>query len=1005
MFNSFNLKTKIFFLVTAVVLASFLILTLMVSRRSIEVAKDDAFALAAETAEKYRNEIRAELQGARITSETLATVFEVLKGHNVTDRELMNDLLKNALARKEYITAFCIAYDPDALDGKDAQYAGRKPAYDETGRYAPYWNKLDGLIDVQPLYDIDIADWYIVPRETKQEYLTDPYPYDVQGRTVMLASMVFPILYQGEFIGIMSSDIVLDKLQEMVTRENTHSAGGYTEIFSNSGAIAAHPDKGYLGRDIREIVLRDLLQHSPAYKPAVLRLAGEYLEKPELEEAAREELVNFIGALEAGTMDWPGLSPELAEAMLRVDEDRLREALDIKTAIRTGELHIMSGKDFYRIFMPIRLSEATTPWSVAVSVPMREVLQSAESIRNYATLVSLISVGVIAVLLYLIARNVTRPLLVLTNTARALGNGNFEAEVPPSRGHDEISVLSRAFKVMTERINDLVTKLQNYARELEEKNSHLKSLNEMLLVAKDQAEESNRAKSDFLSNMSHEMRTPLNAVIGMTAIGKAAPGLDKKDYAFGKIEDASTHLLGVVNDILDMSKIEANKLELSLLDFDFEKMLRKVVNFINFRVDEKNQRFHVNMDREIPRRLCGDDQRLSQVLTNLLSNAVKFTPEGGSIKLDTRLVEEKDGLYAIRFEVSDTGIGIGKEERTHLFQAFQQADSGTSRNFGGTGLGLAISRRIVELMGGEIDLESELERGSTFSFTVRIARGRTDRRGGLNEGVNWKNIRILAVDDSPEILEYFKETAQGFGIACDTAASGEEAIALLEQGNRHDIYFVDWKMPGMSGIELSREIRKRRSDNSVVTMISSVQWSMIADEAKEVGVDRFLSKPLFRSDIADCINECLGMGHLEELTAQEAAGEKDDAANLFPGRHILLAEDVDINQEICLALLEPSEVEIDCAANGEEAVQMFSAKPEHYDLILMDVQMPGMDGLEATRRIRALDVPRAKSVPIVAMTANVFREDIEKCLAAGMNDHIGKPLDLELLFEKLRRYL
>ena len=1013
MFNNMNLKTKIFSLVTTVVVVSFLAVTMIVSHRSIEMAKKDAFTLAEEMAEKYKNEIKAELQGARVTSETLATVFETLKNHDITDRALMNDILRAALVQKEYITAFCIAYDPNALDGKDAQYAGVKPEYDETGRFSPYWNKLGDSISVQPLYDIDIADWYIVPKSTKEEYLTDPYPYDVQGHTVMLASMIFPIIHKDSFIGIISSDIVLNKLQEMVSHVNTRGAGEYTEIFSNSGAVVAHPDTQYLGKDIREALLYAMLKSDPSKSAAVLQYAKAHLERnpvTDQDDAAQVEKHNnlalFIRDLERytadsgkGELDMSRLSPEAAAEILAVDPDRLHYATKAREAIKNGTMYIENGKDFYTVYMPIQFSKATKPWSVAVSVPMAKVLKVADSIRNYVMLVSVLAIGVIAFLLYLIARNVTKPILALAKTAKTLGEGNFDVKVPPSRGNDEIGVLSRAFTVMAEKIDDLVTKLQNYARELEEKNTNLKMLNELLVVAKDQAEESNRAKSNFLSNMSHEMRTPLNAIIGMTSIGKSASDTEKKDYAFGKIVDASTHLLGVVNDVLDMSKIEANKLELSTLDFDFERMLRKVVNFINFRVDEKHQNFHVTIDKDIPQRLLGDDQRLAQVVTNLLSNAVKFTPENGSIRLDTRLIEEKDSICTIRFEVADTGIGISGEQQARLFQAFQQADSSTSRDFGGTGLGLAISRRIVELMGGRIWIESELGKGATFFFTVRIARGGSERQSALNVGVNWKNLRILAVDDDPEVLEYFKETAQGFGIECDVASSGEAAMALLERNIHHDIYFIDWKMPNMNGIELSRKIKEQRTDNSVVTLISSVEWSMIADDAKAAGVDRFLPKPLFRSDIADCINECLGLAALPEDEAHH------DTAVAFPGRRVLLAEDVPINREICLALLEPAKMQIDCAENGEEALRLFSENQDRYDMILMDVQMPLMDGLEATRRIRALGTAKAKTVPIVAMTANVFREDVERCLAAGMNDHLGKPLDTVEVMEKLRKYL
>ncbi|AEF82469.1 response regulator [Leadbettera azotonutricia] len=533
----------------------------------------------------------------------------------------------------------------------------------------------------------------------------------------------------------------------------------------------------------------------------------------------------------------------------------------------------------------------------------------------------------------------------------------------------------------------------------------IKYQTQIYIKAQQDAEIASKSKSEFLANMSHEIRTPMNAIIGMTSIGKSATDIDRKDYAFGKIENASTHLLGIINDILDMSKIEANKLELSYAEFDFEKMLQKVVNVINFRVEEKHQNFTIRIDKNIPQNLIGDDQRIAQVITNLLSNSVKFTPEEGSIHLDAHLVKEEGsppdlpGVCTIQVEVTDTGIGINKEQQSRLFSSFQQAESSTSRKFGGTGLGLAISKRIVEMMGGSIWIESEPGKGSTFAFTVQTKRGDSKPASLLRPGVNWKNIRILAVDDAPEIREYFGDIASRLGITWDIAASGEDACALVKQNGPYDIYFVDWKMPGMDGIEFSRRIQEQKEENhSVIIMISAAEWVSIEGEAKAAGVDKFLPKPLFLSSITDYINECLGAGN---TLSEQDSGD----AEHFKAYHVLLAEDVEINREIVLALLEPTELQIDSAENGAEALRMFTETPDRYDMIFMDVQMPEMDGYEATRRIRALDIPRAKKIPIIAMTANVFREDIENCLAAGMNDHVGKPLDFKEVLEKLRQYL
>ncbi|MDR2124303.1 MAG: response regulator [Desulfovibrio sp.] len=520
-----------------------------------------------------------------------------------------------------------------------------------------------------------------------------------------------------------------------------------------------------------------------------------------------------------------------------------------------------------------------------------------------------------------------------------------------------------------------------------------------LIKAREEALAGTRAKSEFLSNMSHEIRTPMNAIIGMTAIGLGAADATRKDYAFEKIEEASTHLLGIINDVLDMSKIEANKLELSPAPFNFEKLLRKVVDVVNFRVEEKQQSFNVMLGRGIPDTVIGDDQRLAQVLANLLSNAVKFTPENGAIRLSATLEHEEENVCTLKFAVADTGIGITAEQQARLFSSFQQAESATSRKYGGTGLGLAISKRIVEMMGGRIWIESEPGNGSTFLFTVRLRRGEAGDAGHA-VGVDWKSLKMLAVDDDVETLCFFTEIVSRTGGVCDTAGSGAAALEMTERRGPYDLYFLDWRMPEMSGIELARELRKRCEGRPVLVLMTAADRGVAEEEAVGAGVDCFLPKPLFPSSLVDCVNECLGAGKRFAVD-----GRRTEAADDFSGRRMLLAEDVDINREIVCALLEPVHLEITCAENGAEALRLFSEAPGDYDLIFMDVQMPKMDGFEATRAIRALDVPQARNIPIIAMTANVFREDIEACLASGMNDHVGKPLNMEDVLAKLRLYL
>jgi CheY-like chemotaxis protein/anti-sigma regulatory factor (Ser/Thr protein kinase) len=452
----------------------------------------------------------------------------------------------------------------------------------------------------------------------------------------------------------------------------------------------------------------------------------------------------------------------------------------------------------------------------------------------------------------------------------------------------------------------------------------------------------------------------------MASIGKNASDMERKDYCLAKIQDASNHLLGVINDILDMSKIEANKFELAPAEFVFEKMLQRVVNVVNFRMDEKRQNFSVYIDRAIPHALVGDDQRLAQVITNLLGNAVKFTPEHGSISLEAVIVKEENDICTIRIEVSDTGIGISREQQGRLFNSFQQAESSTSRKFGGTGLGLAISKRIVEMMDGAIWVESEPGRGSKFIFTVQAGRGAEEKQARMVLPGARGDARILMVDDDRNAREYFSEIVRGLGIRCDTASDGEEALALIAREGAYDLYFLDWRMPGMDGIELTRQVKQNGGNRCIVIMISAFEWNAMEDDARRAGVNKFMSKPLFPSLVADLIEECLGAidfpgaggaqpGQEPSAPPEPQDGQPPAEADNFEGYRILLVEDVEINREIVLTLLEPTRLAIDCAENGAEALEMFRRAPGRYDMIFMDVQMPEMDGYEATRQIRAVE--------------------------------------------------
>jgi PAS domain S-box-containing protein len=573
--------------------------------------------------------------------------------------------------------------------------------------------------------------------------------------------------------------------------------------------------------------------------------------------------------------------------------------------------------------------------------------------------------------------------------------GRLEVELPVIRKDGEIRILDfSAFRTNSESQG-----INVIAEDVTEK----KRLEKKLIVAMEQAEASSQAKSEFLSRMSHEMRTPMNAIIGMTKIAKSSHDSVKKEYCLDKIDDASNHLLGVINDVLDMSKIEAGKLELSETEFLFEKMLIRVIDVVLFKIEEKKQKLVLHIDPTMSNFVFADEQRFTQVLTNLFSNAVKFTPEGGTITLTVENIKIDNDFIVKRVIVTDTGIGISKQQQENLFQSFEQADGSISRKFGGTGLGLVISKKIIELMGGSIRIESELGQGASFIFEIAIKKGQQSRMSLLDTKINWKNLRILAVDDNQNALNYLKGLSNSIDMFCETSLSGEEALETLEKyrDNPFDIIFVDYLMPGMNGLELTKKIKTCNISSVVILMASIKLWEDIEQDAIQAGIHTFLPKPLFSTQIVDCIATSLR----PEKKTDTSLDKENDMEGVFNGFRILLAEDIEINQEIVKSLLEPTGIVIDCAENGLEAIQAFKENPSAYNAILMDIHMPEIDGYEATRRIRQLNQGNSQSVTIIAMTANVFKEDVEKCFAAGMNDHVGKPINFDDLIGKLKMYL
>ena len=529
-------------------------------------------------------------------------------------------------------------------------------------------------------------------------------------------------------------------------------------------------------------------------------------------------------------------------------------------------------------------------------------------------------------------------------------------------------------------------------------------------VEKVLAEESSRAKTSFLSNMSHEIRTPMNAIIGLDNFALRDPDLSPRTREnLEKIGSSAKHLLGLINDILDMSRIESGRMVLKNEEFSFREFLDQINIIIYGQCQDKGLRYECQIVGHVGEYYWGDDMKLKQVLINILGNSVKFTEAPGDVTLTVEQIAAFEEHCTLRFTMRDTGIGMDEEYIPKIFEAFSQEDATTTNRYGGSGLGMSITKNFVEMMNGEIDVKSQKGVGSTFTVTVTLkSSGRSARD---EHGITLpENLVAFVVDDDEIACEHTQVVLKTLGIASETCTDSQEALrrirAAYDQGHPYPLLLTDYKMPGLNGLELVRQLRAFDGGQTAVIMLTGYNWDIIDEEAREDGVDGIIAKPLFSDSLIREINAVLGRRAGHELKQAGAGDDGEAVSQALAGRRVLMAEDVDQNAEILEDLLDLEEVTAEHAQNGQLAVQMFSESPVgYYDAVLMDVRMPVMDGLTATREIRALDRPDAKNVPIIAMTANVFDEDVERSLQAGMNAHLSKPIEPEKLYETMARLI
>ena len=585
------------------------------------------------------------------------------------------------------------------------------------------------------------------------------------------------------------------------------------------------------------------------------------------------------------------------------------------------------------------------------------------------------------------------------------------AHGPPGRTYLATSFPLRSDAGRIDGVGGIATDITERKRnelELEHHRNHLEQLvaerTLELASAKEAAEAATQAKSAFLANMSHEIRTPMNAIVGLTYLLQRSERGPNEQAKLRKISDAAQHLLSIINDILDISKIESGKLALEETDFDLDSLLmNRVFNLVSDRAQAKGLEIILDIDPGIPPALRGDPIRFSQLVLNYTSNAIKFT-ERGSIILRARVEQDFGADILLRFEVQDTGLGIEAAQLARLFEPFQQSDSSTTRKFGGTGLGLAINRHLATLMGGEVGATSEPGVGSTFWFTARLRKSADRVQRKIHARL--RGSRVLVADDSADARDVMSNMLTSFGLRVTTTEGGSAAVMATEaadlQGDPFDLLVIDWRMPGMDGIEAARrvtELKLRRPPTYV--MVTAFDEPGLKEKAGQIGFSSVLVKPVTASTLHDTLSTMIeGASQAHPSPSQASAAERALRME-HQGKRLLLAEDNPVNREVTLELLRDVGFTVDIATNGAEAVER--ARLDRYDLVLMDMQMPEMDGLEATRAIRALS--RWSHTPIIAMTANAFGEDRSACLAAGMNDHLGKPAAPADLFAILLHWL